>query len=737
MRPRSIFATSEIVGVGQQSQKTDGSGPMLIPLPKPRGLRSDWRDAVWHFETVKATGLHSIRWDRRLPDGSKLTDKKHSHLLETGRRFLTILIEDPADCFSIDGHETAIHRTITLLSIMEWVVGLGYKAISEVTRNDWLTFRDKLPLGLRYAKGTGAPRKVKLTALRLLEIYRVCQALHLFQVRTNGDPLLLEDGLIFPPFEQGEDPLALACNAGQRGGKTPNIPPPIALHCLDAAIQYIAYYSDDLIKLQAESVRLQGEAKSGRPRRTPGGLVHEVKSAILSHLRGNQSLQLTAGGYVVRSALARQLNTHPSLLSGKEISQLLQELERSLAQRDREPRDRLRLRLASEVDKWRSPPREAKSRDIATKLGLPFSGKPGSAAPWPIEAVGSSRRGGNRMTLERAIANLWTAVFIVYDMFMSDRIGECLSSEIGCITKGLDGFYLRSPFYKPTNSQAGQSNARPCPAIVARAVGVAEQLGAEARARIDSNKLFAVAHRLGAAVMDEDTVRKRLSSFCEDVGAPKHDGTDWQLGPHQLRRFLPQAWVWYFELGPGLDALCQHLRHEDIKMAMHYADLGTSVTEEQRELTASVLERSVYEGLDVMGPFGKRWRRIGARIIVKAVDSDDLSGVVTEIMERKDVLLYPQPWGYCVWWRNAAAYAKCLPEELRNGIRSRPDTRKHAETCAGCINNLLTEIFAPFWIEARARHYAILSRDRVPPALAEAARLGVQISERVCRELNV
>ena len=738
MAPRSLFSV-DWIAENSPSNETGWPRRGVVDLPLPRGLLSGWTDPIWTFSTLKATGIHSIRWDRRLPDGNLLTDKKHAGLLETARRFLTILIEDPADCFSMNGHETALHRTTTLLSIIEWIVGLGHERISQAKQDEWLSFRRNVPFGLDYAKGSAGPRKSKLTDARILEIFRVCQALHVFQIASIEGSSLLEDGLIFPPFGSWEDPVSLARLLGRKQKRTPSIPSSIALHCLDASIQYIMYYSDDLIRLHEKTICLR-KAESGRSkRRPPGELLHEVRLALLGHLQATKPLQVTEDCRVVRVALARQLNTHPSSLCDDEIAKLLVKFEETLAQWDPPAEEELVLLLAKQTSEW--VPRRSKSqlRGPASLLGLPFSGRPGSAAPWPLEAVGSSPRNGNKMTLERAIANLWTSIFIVYDTFMSDRIGECLNVEADCIKQGLDGFYVRSPFYKQTNAQAGQSNERACPRIVAKAVEAAVRLGAEARQELGTNKLFAAIHRLGATVLDETTIRHRLSAFARDVGAPKsEDGTDWRLAPHQIRRFLPNAWVWYFDLGPGLDALRQHLRHEDITMTMRYCadDLGEIATEEQRELTASVLERSIYEGLDVLGPFGKRWKRIAARIKISAVDPDQLGDVISEVIEQKEVLLYPQPWGYCAWWRNAAAYAQCLPKEQRNGIRSRPDNQKHAEICAGCINCLLTEAFAPFWIEARARHYATLSRERIPPVLAEAARTGLQISDRMCRELG-
>src|SRR5690606_13813209 len=140
---------------------------------------------------------------------------------------------------------------------------------------------------------------------------------------------------------------------------------------------------------------------------------------------------------------------------------------------------------------------------------------------------------------------------------------------------------------------------------------------------------------------------------------------EWHLAPHQLRRFLATTWVWYYELGPGLDALRQHLRQTDVNQAVRYAagDMYSMVTEEQVALTANVLERAAFEGLDIHGPFGKRWKRLAFQINVKFVDNEQLEERVRGLVASRKMLLHPNPWGYCVWSKRAGAYAKCLALE--------------------------------------------------------------------------
>jgi len=735
MAPKqSVFSIDPTIST--ESNKTT-LGPNVYPLPLPRGLASPYDSPVWVFPSRSQTGLASIRWDRKLPDGTRLTDPINESLLDSAKRFLTVLIEDPAGWFSVMSVSTALNRTHTFLSIIEWVVRLGYRRLSDVTWQDWVRFRGKLPNGIRTASGdpSSSSREV-LTDSRILEVFRVVQCAYVFRSQPLSGMQLSRDGFSFAPFDPGEDPKKLARSMGVRPGQTPSIPPPIALHCLDAAIQYVVLFADDIIELNAKR---RAEATADRPRRrAPGELLNEVKHCLVQQLRGASTIPITADGRIFRSRFAEQLGVPASSLSEHSVSRTLIDFERALASSDE--RDRLSYLRSLEHDLGNTRARKPAPppRDMDKRIGLPFWGKHGSAAPWPINSVGSSRF-MNGMTLERATSNLWTAIFIVIETLLADRLGESLSAEIGCTYKQIDGSYMVTPSFKPTNSQAGVENGRPCPEVAVRAVEVATRLGAYAREKLGSNLLFTSEHRLGVSVIDETTIRKRLQSFASDVGAPTdEDGEEWHLAPHQLRRFLATTWAWYYELGPGLEALRTFMRHSDIDQTVRYAadEKKAMVTEEQVSMTASILERAAFEGLDVFGPFGKRWKRLAAQINIKFVDFKEKGNRLRELIVSRQISFFPNPWGYCAWSKKAGIYAKCLAPEERRGGLPRPQTRKHAETCADCANCIITEVFAPFWAEAEARHEMVASRTNIPDVLREAARKGVIIARRICREMG-
>jgi hypothetical protein len=733
----SVFAV-DVSGRSHDRKGTLRSVPPLYTLPRPTGLLSPYESHAWRFYAPSPTGLASIGWDRKLPDGSRLTDPANESFLESAKRFLTILIENPAQWFTLSKTSTALHRTYIFLNFIEWAVRLGYRSLSEVKWTDWVNFRQMLPKGVRAAAGDlSQANEEDLTDSRILDVFRVAQCIYLFRNELVDGQQLVRDGFSFAPFEVGEDPREMARSLGVRQGQTPSIPPPIALHCLDAAIQYVFLYADDIIDLN-KRVR-EESTKQRKVRRAPGGFLKDVKRRLIEHLRGERLLLLTSDRTVVRSVLARQLSAQPSMISGTAVSQVLSEFESALNMPGPAMRTALLRRLEREIGGIEGAPRTSSVRNMASRIGLPFWGKKGSAAPWPISSVGSSAW-MEGITLERATANLWTAIYIVIETMMADRLGESLSARVGCTHKGLDGSYMITRTFKPTNAAAGIENSRPCPEIVVRAIDVATRLGAAARQELDTDLLFASEHRLGASVLDETTIRKRLNVFASDVGAPPNedgDGDEWHLAPHQLRRFLATTWVWYYELGPGLDALRQHLRHTDINQTVRYAagDMYSMVTEEQVALTANILERSAFEGLDIHGPFGKRWKRLAFQINVKFVDHEQLEERVRRLVTSRKMLLHPNPWGYCVWSRRAGANAKCLALEDRHQDAKRPDNRKHAEVCAGCVNCAITKVFASFWAESKDRHESIAARKGIPEELREVACRGAAIANRVLLEM--
>jgi hypothetical protein len=323
---------------------------------------------------------------------------------------------------------------------------------------------------------------------------------------------------------------------------------------------------------------------------------------------------------------------------------------------------------------------------------------------------------------------------------VSDRIGEALETQEDCLEEKLDGWYINSVTYKPSNLEQGIRRSKPIPDVTRRAIEVARRLGRHAREETGSTKLFTASHRHGHSVLDDTTVRKRIMEFLADTGCPADEttGGEYVLTPHQLRRLIPVAWPNVHRFPEGFHALQQHLGHEDIQMTIHYAagDMQKYASDAQDELTASVLEQAALDGVQLGGLNASRWQRLLARLRVTVAAPEAIGQAVRKFQKQKGLKLFPMPWGYCVWWFKAGLAAKCIPPEQRAIGIARPATRKQDAMCAGCANCGITWIFEGYWDRAHGRHDALSKRPGVPKILADAARKAVLVAERVIRDLS-
>lgn len=704
------------------------------------GLISAWNAPKWIFKSERLTGTHSIRWDKFLHDGSRLTDKKHKELLQTAKMFLALILFDPQDTLDVNSHETAINRAYTLMGIIDWIIFLGLHRLSDVSSVHWDDFKSSVSNGLPSLAGRPHRRKSnKLSASRILEIFRVFQHLRDFHIVTMDDGSnLLEDGLSFEPFSTPHDAIMLARQLGSETGRTRSIPPPTALHYLDAAIQFVSDYSDDIIALK-KKLACAGFEKPQPTRRSPGTTLYNLAKLLERNLISPRHNPWLGGEQVDRAKLARELGVSPPNLYTPRHAELIARFERIInrgsAAKGDEDASTFLVELRSIPNPELTSGRSSRLVGMrARSLGLPFTGQKGSAAPWPIETVSSSRYGTR--SLEAAINDLWSAVFIVIGAFMADRLSEVLEIDVDCLHHGLDGDYLESSIFKETNAESGISNRRPCPKIVTKAVEVAIALGEDARIRLCSSKLFMAANRSGDSVPDETTIRQRLETFGKRIDVPRDElGHIWLINPHELRRFFAITWVWYFDLGDGFDALKKHLRHVDAETTMRYGSSiyqGEVLAEEQREFTHDVMEKAAFDGLDLVGPAGRRIRRWFALLKVRILDPVEMADAIAIRVERKGILLHPTPWGYCVWWFGAARKARCI----KNGKLTDkwPSGRKEPNECGECINFATHSVFQPFWSSALHRHRRMQSTEGAPKELIDAAVDGERIARRYAEE---
>jgi hypothetical protein len=737
-----------------------------LPPPKRRDFRSEtaftWLRTPWHHPYWDIASFRQkpvrINWHRRLPDGSCLTDPHHAELLETVRTFCAILMEDPLEAMRLQ-HSTAAGRVKKLLIVVDWLIARGMARFADVTPADLEHFKTTVNRGAGALAGSeegdalacseeGDASPSPLVAGTILEYFRVLQHLYDFHAARfdDGSPIL-PDGLLLPPFRSGEDAIALAQMLGAEQGKTRTIPPRVALYTLNAAIEWVMYHSTEILELlvNAEQERLNHEARhltrSLRP--TSEEASHRLARLIDGMVRRPSTIPLLGSG-VSRQALAARADLSLSTLYKNRACVAMVEALQALVDEQADGRkglakQHLTALLEPCLGKWPKTVVERwdqgrLNKAIARSVGLPFTGKTTTrGGPWPISVLGSNARG--RSSLEQASNNLWTACFIVLAVFMADRIEELLETDVRC----LDLSHPEEPYFinrtwKETDTDTGLEGARPCPQIVVEAAQVMLKLGAGARSRSGSDKLFMADHRSGSSVADETTVRKRLKGFCKWIGIPVDQaGEIWSIAPHQFRRFFVQAFTWHYEIGADLLALKQHLRQADVATVARYATSalrGEMVSEEQKALTTYVMEQAAFDGLDLRGSYGAYLMRLFRRLAVTVRSPEKLVPTIKKYQEKHGIRLRPNPWGYCAWSLSRARFAECAKEAGVANPVGPVDSHRTSSCCGRCLNFVTHRAFAPFWRTSGQRFELMLKVPHLPEELVKAAEDGLALAHR-------
>ncbi len=716
----------------------------LYDIGRVKGLQTEWDTDCWVFEPDRPRSNNKIYWDRQLCNGTLLTDPVNASLLETARRFLAISVNVPGGFFAERCVAYNLHLAFDLLAIIDWAVSLGHQCLADASPADWDKYKQDIKYGSNHFLGKPSN---EVTSDRILSVFRVFQQVFdMYKTPSDDGSYFLNDGLRFKPFNHPGEAISIAQDLGKTGGITDTLPPQTALYFINAAIEYVANYSDDIIKLSDELDQLRLSPTFGRQeyaRRAPGEAMSDFAGVLMKRLDRALKAPLSIHSFS-KSEIANDAGMNVTVLYKPKYSSFIQQALKAATIRDDSSRRRACERLSAKLIRLQRPrrtrvynrtvkfPRVGESE--ARQLNLPFKGESGKAAPWPIVKVGSRNRGDS---LEEAIVNLWNAVYVVIGVFMADRTTSIMETEVDCLSEGSDGYYLRTSTTKESNTALGLTNARPCPDIVAKAVDVAIRLGRNARVRTHSNKLFMGNNRLGDSVPESSSMRNRLKRFSQSINLPANDDFEhWLLKSQELRRFFATAWVWYYELGEGLDALKQHLRHTDINTSLIYGRAqmrGDTLSEEQRALTLTVLEKAALGWIDLRGPGGQRMMKMFLRMRMHVTEPDRLIELIKRNVQRRNTALIPMPWGYCVWEKDAHLHAKCISHAEGEEIsRARPSERKSAMTCVECANYLMSDAhpFSDFWKMSLERHRRIKAMVGAPEVLVEASTVGEEIALR-------
>ncbi|WP_160310527.1 site-specific integrase [Microvirga vignae] len=649
----------------------------------------------------------------------------------------------------LEGRSTGVGRVRKLLTITDWMLAQKILRFSDITPVDWDDFKVRVKWGAKALTGSREVTDAEgITAEAILEYFRLFQHLYDFhQAEFTDGGRLLPDGLLFKPFSAKEDAISLARALGEETGKTKTIPTHVALYALNAAIEWVVEHGPEILSLREQAAHewllVEREHTDRVPRPSSSEVNRRLANAIGDMLESPEKIPLY-GSTISRTSLAAQIGiSPPPLYSNSVCVEMIDMLQDIMDNPEGSVSPGKRDRLLVLIKHWSSVPAQSSAgkiypariaRDVAERIRLPFTGsKRTKGEPWPVKVLGSSIH--ERRSLEAVTNHLWTASFLVIAAFMADRLEEVLETEVDClILDRPEGPYFVNKAWKDTHTESGIESARPCPEVVVKAAEILRKLGAQAREETGSAKLFMCDHRHGCSVADETTARKRLDAFCQWIGIPADEtGELWSIAPHQLRRFFVQAFTWQYELGVDLLALKQHLRQADLETTIRYATsalLGEMLNEEEKALTVFIMEKAAFDGLELSGGYGEHLLRAFSRLRVRVGPPEKLAEAIRKHQEKHNILLKPNPWGYCVWSLSRARFAECARREGITAPAGPVAAHRSSRTCGKCLNLLTHSGFAPFWRTAQARFEAMLAVPGIPPVCSRAAQEGITISRR-------
>ncbi|MFA5990375.1 MAG: hypothetical protein WC803_12335 [Sphingomonas sp.] len=302
--------------------------------------------------------------------------------------------------------------------------------------------------------------------------------------------------------------------------------------------------------------------------------------------------------------------------------------------------------------------------------------------------------------VENATVLLVQACFVLIAALSARRDDEIATLREDCVLGGDGSRFVFSAILKTE----GENQHTPVPDIVSRLVDWLVDLGADARARSGSTRLFCWtdATTLVAGPRVRSTVPRDLDALAALCDVPPHEGAPWRFTARQFRRFFAILYMWRHE-NPDLGALRLHLRHWDFRQTRAYCTdttLGRIFTEEQRGFTRTVVTEAMAGVRAVGGAAGARLMAMVARkkrrfAGVVAMEPERLADWSARIADR--MVIRCNPWSYCTCpdTRRGAKDANCRTGGDQGAVG--PDlSRATPETCIGCRHRMTDGIFAPF-----------------------------------------
>ncbi|WP_142587150.1 hypothetical protein [Pseudorhizobium halotolerans] len=574
----------------------------------------------------------------------------------------------------------------------------------------------------------------RLTKGYLSEVAGVIFELHLLYVYPMDDDIyLLPDGFAYTPHETIEDAKAFAKEYGKEQEQTDDVPVDLVFQYADAAIQYVFDYSDEIIGLQGQAEALQAIPRATRA--GPGERLGQLAEFLADQLLEPQSALLSR-----RRPPYNEIAQACSISSTSIYKERYKHLIfRAMNACQGSATDRLAL-----IGEYRALAIEQRlvvrrdvvpDRNASLRAGLPYQGKTtGTASPWPITHVHSSKN--SLRSIERAVSDLWTAIYIVIFAWLGERTEQAQALELDCLERGVDGWYIRSRVYKGHDDVTGSYVKRACPDIVAQAINVAVRLGKSAREATGSRALLCETNRHAQSVVDSSTLRNRMASFGARYVCGE-DADNVKFVPRHLRRFFVTLWVHYHGYGGKFHALQRYLDHGDLTTTVLYGSRVSRIDaarEEQTRLTVGLFSKFVSDAASFSGAGVKQMQALLARLDCRVGSLKDITNKLEELVRELGMRVYPLGFGYCLWHDRAAARAKC-----RSGScvgLGWPEVGKTETVCGDCFNFFTLPIFLGFWERAVKRHDEMIRNENAPDVLRKLSKAGKRIAMRFVRSIR-
>lgn len=373
----------------------------------------------------------------------------------------------------------------------------------------------------------------------------------------------------------------------------------------------------------------------------------------------------------------------------------------------------------------------------------------------------------------KELHRLYTACYVIIDMFSGLRDSEMVSLELGCYQdhEGWDGArygWIKGLTYKLEKSP--KLVEWMVPPVVARAVSLAERVSAPVRARLESRivqlekKLDLQYVRPELRLEDQDALYKlmrcrrslfvnhsawddainpwsnnstngRLKEFAahldlrveaEDLGQILDRdsivvGDIWPLACHQFRRTFAVT-VARITFGDLL-YLRKHLKHWSLDMTLAYAyseeeyidtSLFDNVLEQRDEIQITIVEGWLDPGNPITGEGSVGMKEFRQRQAVRV--AKDLRDLARKILEG--------------FFLRATGHSWCTAEKCRGlGIYS-------VLECQHCENRIIDRTHLPVWRGIRNQQIELLQMDDLGDPMWERAKGHLIYAEKILRELG-